>query len=259
MDYRLSSKETSCCFRFSRSPELTKTRRVLSGESKSSTGGFDYRYHNKVHYPNCGCRYNRRNLYLVDILDKNTKTYRHLSFYNRQTLNDFLESRHHYYSVCINSNTPIEKLNGGIIFIVSPDKGKDYENNFKSNSEIKYIKFYKYQELVNSISQFNEYENFAPIRNTIDILSKLQDKDLVVLICEEGFNGNHTFPKGKRMLDENSIDCGRREFKEETGIQLDDNILSQEYQMKARHQIETVDLPTRVVVYNCLFQIILYI
>lgn len=218
----------------------------------------DYRYHNKVHYPNCGCRYNRRNIYLVDILDKTTKKYNHLSFYNRQTLDEFLLTKNNYYSVCINTSTPLERLNGGVIFIVSSVLARQYEKNFKPNEEIENIKFYKYSELLENIPSFSEYDNFAPIKNTLDILSTIQDKDLEVLICKEGFNGNNTFPKGKRMLDENSIDCGRREFREETGIQLDDRLFSREYQESARVKYALEKLPYRVVVYNCLFQIIIY-
>lgn len=218
----------------------------------------DYRYHNKVHYPNCGCRYNRRNIYLVDILDKTTKRYTHLSFYNRLTLNDFLISKHNYYSVCINPSTPLERLNGGVIFIVPDDRARKYENNFKPNDEISEIKFYTYSELLENVTSFSEYDNFAPIKNTLDVLSLLKEKKLEILICKEGFNGNHTFPKGKRMLDENSIDCGRREFIEETGIHLDDRIFTREYQEEARTRNGVDKMLYRVVVYNCLFQIILY-
>ncbi len=216
----------------------------------------DYRYHNKVHYPNCGCRYNRRNIYLVDILDKTTKKYTHLSFYNRQTLNDFLSTRNYFYSVCINPSTPPEKLNGGVIFIVPEALASEYENNFKPNDEIANIKFYKYSELVENISTFSEYDNFSPIKNTLTTLSPLNDTNLKILICQEGFNGNHTFPKGKRMLDENSLECGRREFREETGIELEEEVYTREYQDSVRERYD-VNLPDRVIVYNCQFQIIL--
>ena len=223
----------------------------------SPPGEFDYRYHNKVHYPNCGCIYNRKNLYLVDILDKITKKYRHITYYNRESLNNFLRSRNNYYSVCINTNTPLDRLNGGVIFIVSNRLAKQYQNNFKPNNEIKNIKFYSYEQLEKESPQFNEYHNFAPIKNTTPILSCLGGTDFVVLICEEGFNGNHTFPKGKRMLDENSIECGKREFLEETAIELEDKVFTSEYQRNIRHTNALEKLPETRVVYNCFFQIII--
>jgi len=34
-------------------------------------------YHYKVHFPTCGCRYNKTNRYQVDILDRKTKKYYH--------------------------------------------------------------------------------------------------------------------------------------------------------------------------------------
>ena len=207
-------------------------------------GEFDYRYHNKVHYPNCGCIYNRKNLYLVDILYKITKKYRHITYYNRESLNNFLRSRNNYYSVCINTNTPLDRLNGGVIFIVSNRLAKQYQNNFKPNNEIKNIKFYSYEQLEKESPQFNEYHNFAPIKNTTPILSCLGGTDFVVLICEEGFNGN-------------SIECGKREFLEETAIELEDKVFTSEYQRNIRHTNALEKLPETRVVYNCFFQIII--
>lgn len=217
--------------------------------------GLDYRYHNKVHYPNCGCRYNRKNVYLVDILDKDTKKYRHINYYNRETLNGFLLSRNNYYSVCINPNTPLDRLNGGVIFITNKDKAKIYQNNFKPNNEIKNITFYTYEELESESHRFSEYHNFAPIKSSISDLSSLKETNLTVLICEEGYNGNHTFPKGKRMLDENSVECGKREFLEETEIKLDEKVFTIDYQQQIRKEL-SLDLPKTKVVYNCFFQII---
>ena len=130
---------------------------------------------------------------------------------------------------------------------------------FKPNAEIEEIKFYNYGGLVNSVSEFNEYNNFSPIKDSIDLLLPIIDTDLEVLICKEKFNGNTTFPKGKRMLDENSIECGRREFREETGIALSNDIFSNLFQKNIRDRLNIYDLPFTIKVYNCLFQIIIYI
>jgi hypothetical protein len=217
----------------------------------------EYKFYNKVHYPNCGCRYNNKNIYLVDVLDKTTGKYSRYFYYNRLTLNFFLKKINYYYSVCIHHKTPISKLNGGVIFIVPSILSSKYKENFKPNDEISTINFYIYKKLSESVDNFTEYPKFKPIQKSLSILSMVDGKDLEILICTEKYGGIHSFPKGKRMLDESSIECVRREFKEETGIKLQDSIFSKLYQNSQRELLNITNLPHTIVIYNCLFQIIL--
>ena len=213
-----------------------------------------YNYHIKIHFPQCGCRYNWRNIYMADILNRTTKIYQHKLFRDRMDLNNYLETIKHYYSVCITKNTPLDKLNGGVIFLTNRENADILTKKFTKNGEISGIVFYNWNQLQENMRDIREYNIFTPIRDTMDLLKKTQ---LYMLICTESYNGISTFPKGKRSIDEDSINCGIREFYEETGFNLSKDIFKENHQLDRRKCLE-LDIPLRIRVFNCLFQIIIY-
>jgi hypothetical protein len=213
-----------------------------------------YNYYIKIHFPFCNCRYNWRNIYMADILYKKTKIYRHKLFCDRNELNKYLESIKNYYSVCITKNTPLNKLNGGVIFLTNEGNATKLTKKFMRNEEISNIIFYNWNQLQENINTIQEYPIFTPIRDTMYIL---KNTDLYVLICTESYNGISTFPKGKRTLDEDSASCGIREFYEETGFEVSRDIFEDSYQLRQR-QVLKLDVPLSLRIFNCLFQIIIY-
>lgn len=218
-------------------------------------------YHYKIHFPSCGCKYNKASVYMIDAMDINTKKYTRSVYSTFLELKDFIENNK--YSVCIHKDTPQEFLNGGVIFITTKENSIKYLNEFKSSNEISHLYFYTLKELKNKIdkNELMEYQNFTPIKDSIPLLyGTINQENLVILICQQKDREGNTifsFPKGKRLLSEYSIECGIREFKEETGIKLEDKYFEELYQLKVRKDYN-IYLPRLLKIFNCLFQIILY-
>lgn len=218
-------------------------------------------YHYKIHFPSCGCKYNKASLYSIDAMDRTTKKYTRTVYSTFSEIKDFIDNNK--YSVCIHPDTPQEFLNGGIIFITTRDKAQEYLKDFKTSSEITQLYFYTLKQLKDKVDkkEIPEYHNFTPIKDSIPLLyGTINQEDLVVLICQQKDRDGNTifsFPKGKRLLSEYSIECGIREFREETGIKLADEYFEELYQLRVRKEYN-IYLPRLLRIFNCLFQIILH-
>lgn len=206
--------------------------------------------HFKVHFPYCGCRYNRKNHYCVDILCKITKKYTYISFNTIEELCVYLHDKP--YSVCIHQNTPSHLLNGGVIFLTrSPQLYKDLLK--PSPYEIESAGFIKTDDIIHTPTMFKEYDNFTPICNSAELYTLLpKNSQYWVLICRQN-DGIDSYPKGKRDLFETADNCAFREFREEVGFDISDRIARQEYIRK----ISDINLPTSTRIFNFLFQIVI--
>ena len=209
-------------------------------------------YYFKAHFPSCGCKFNKRNGYMIDTIFNDTairnKSYHFGSF---QEIEKFL-STSISYSVCIHKNTPTNLLNGGVVVLTRDESVKNtILADFKESEEIQSIRFAD-----KSVLPIREYDNFTPIQ---EFLNRVDIADYSMLICKQrDRQGNtiYSFPKGKRKLEEDSETCAFREFHEETGHLLNPLHIMKCYQDQIRKRYNLERIPLEIRIHNFLFKIL---
>ena len=193
-------------------------------------------YKIKVHFPECRCYRNTKKQYFIYHYSGNER--KKITFENYSKIVTYLKDKN--YSVCINYKTPVSNFNGGVILITQNPRNIIVQD--KNNDEIEFSRFYNIDTLKYLLnnSKINEHKTFHPISVFFNLFGKNLTTKNFVLLCKEKQYNILSFPKGKRLLGEDSTCCAIRELYEETGLDISYN---DEEQKLTRKELN-INLPT---------------
>jgi len=185
----------------------------------------------KVHFPDCGCNRNSNNKYFIFSYSDNDR--KKINFENYTDMIMYLKNKN--YSVCINEKTSESNFNGGVVLITLFPRQIRVEN--KNNDEIEFANFYNIDTLKYLLNhkKIKEHKDFTPIQFFYNVFGKILSDKYFILLCKEKQYDILSFPKGKRLICENSTECAIRELYEESGLVIK---YEEEEQVKIRQELK---------------------
>jgi hypothetical protein len=213
----------------------------------------------KIHPPNCPCKFytnkmKHRGNHLVLVAPCKEED-REKNFFLYNSMDDLYGDIELFTDNCLctySSKAGYNVNNAGIILI-----NEDLENSisFTDTTELVDLKYMK----LSDVSTINDKSKLINI-----FCEMMNDQDFFVLIgknnsrIDDVANEHYSFPKGKIKYGESVEDCALREFTEETGTELPDSILNEEYQRERRILYDLVHnfkMPYEIHIRNFLMKI----
>lgn len=150
---------------------------------------------------------------------------------------------------CLCTYNKTLSLNGGIALL---SKFGNCDMKFIDSEEMINFNFYKI------VTTKNLSDNSKLINEMYNYIASISSDYLEwrILIGKTIDTTNFSIPKGKIKYGETSEECAYREFREETGIGLDDELISPRKQMIQR-ELYDINLPLEIVINNFLIKIII--
>ena len=209
-------------------------------------------YSVKIHLAECQCSYyKKKSMNSQEIIVAPYKMQEYKKRYYIYTSEAYLQKDIDLFDdQCLCTYNKRKTLNGGVILL---SKFGISNLKFIDSNEMVNLCFYK----INQTKLFSD--NSKLIQEFYNYILYSHDSfcDWYVLIGKTIGSSNLSFPKGKIKYGETSEECAYREFEEESGVKLDNNLTSAKKQLAQREVYELEDLPLEIILNNFLLKIII--
>ena len=208
-------------------------------------------YSVKIHLAGCTCSYYKKKSFNnceIIVAPYKIEEYKKRYYIYSSEL-DLKKDIYLFEDQCLCTYNKLKTYNGGIVLL---SKFGICDLKFIDSNEM--VDFYFYKISLTKLFPDNskliqEFYNYI-VDTNFNIL------DWYILIGKNIGAKNFSLPKGKIKYGEISEECAYREFAEETGVQLDKNLVSLKNQLVQR-EIYTINLPLEIIANNFLLKIII--